>query len=321
MADRSLLGVLVELFVSNNPKIYTMQLRKLLLAVLLLSFPLCEKCLSQYYGYQQQRYYQDQQQQYYQQQQRHYQQYQQQYYHQQQQQKLFQQEQQSQYHQQQQQYYQQLYEQKQRLARITEETTYRYWLNRQLDTHSPYHPNSPYNPNSPNYMFRYWGNAYENNGDDFTVSGINTISQSTKTPDVQKNDPDAKSGLFAPKNPNKACLVVMRPKNDWAIVDWDIKLNDKKYDSIEAHSSRVLEVPSGEYSMTCGSMGIGSCIKFKASPGSTHFITAEWERFAVLPPNEGEALYRDIKKNKDRASKLTPSQKLNSANQGAYSTR
>jgi hypothetical protein len=321
MANRGLLGFLVELFVSNNPKIYTMQLRKPLLAALLFIFPLCGKCLSQYYGYQQQRYYQDQQQQYYQQQQRQYQQYQQQYYHQQQQQRLIQQEQQRQYQQQQKQYYQQLYEQKQRLARITEETTYRYWLNKQFDTHSPYHPNSPYNPNSPNYMFRHWGNAYENDGDDFTVSGINTISQSTKKPDVQKNNPDAKSGLFVPRDSSKACLVVMRPKSDWAIVDWDIKLNEKKYDSIEAQSSRVLEVASGEYSMTCGSMGIGSCIKFKASPGSTHFITAEWERFAVLPPNEGEALYRDIKKNKDRASKLTPSQKLNSAKQGAYSTR
>lgn len=170
-------------------------------------------------------------------------------------------------------------------------------------------------------MFKYRGNTFGNDADDFTVNGINTISQSTKTPDIQKNDPNAKSALFGPKDSNKVCLVVLRPKNDWAIVGWDIKLNGKKYDSIEAQSSRVLEVSPGEYSMTCGSMGIGSCIKFKASPGSTHFITAEWERFAVLPPDEGETLYRYIKKNKDRASKLTPSQKLNSANQGAYSTR
>lgn len=167
--------------------------------------------------------------------------------------------------------------------------------------------------NNVNQSYRY-----DINGN---IAVINTIENSSKNPDIQKNNPDAKSGLLAPKDPNKACLVVMRPKNDWAIVDWDIKLNEKKYDSIEAQSSRVLEVSPGEYSMTCGAMGIGSCIKFKASPGSTHFITAEWERFAVLPPNEGEALYRDIKKNRDRASKLTPSQKLNSANQGAYSTR
>ena len=153
------------------------------------------------------------------------------------------------------------------------------------------------------------------------IAGINTIESSTKNPDIQKNDPDAKSGLFSPKDPNKACLVVMRPKSDWAIVDWDIKLNEKKYDSIEAQSSRVLEVPSGEYTMTCGSVGIGSCIKFKASSGSTHYITAEWERFAVLPSNEGEALFKELKNNRDRSSKLTPIHKPNTANQGAYSTR
>jgi hypothetical protein len=263
MADRSLLGVLVELLVNKQQR-NMKQSNKPLSIVLLISFLTCDKCLSQYYGIQQ-------------------------------------------YRQQQQQYYNRLRNEPYTLP--------------SYDPRSVYYWNSQYNPNGPNYMFKYRGNTFGNHVDDFTVSGINTISQSTKNPDIQKNNPDAKSGLFAPKDSSKACIVVMRPKNDWAIVDWDIKLNEKKYDSIEAQSSRVLEVPSGEYSMTCGSMGIGSCIKFKASPGSTHFITAEWERFAVLPPNEGEALYRDIKKNKDRASKLTPSQKPNTANQGAYSTR
>jgi len=258
MADRSLLGVLVELLVNKQQR-NMKQSNKPLSIVLLISFLTCDKCLSQYYGIQQ-------------------------------------------YRQQQQQYYNRLRNEPYTLP--------------SYDPRSVYYWNSQYNPNGPNYMFKYRGNTFGNHVDDFTVSGINTISQSTKNPDIQKNNPDAKSGLFAPKDTSKACIVVMRPKNDWAIVDWDIKLNEKKYDSIEAQSSRVLEVPSGEYSMTCGSMGIGSCIKFKASPGSTHFITAEWERFAVLSVDEGEQMYKGINEKHQSASKLTPAK-----NKSSYSTR
>ncbi len=176
------------------------------------------------------------------------------------------------------------------------------------DPQSAYYWGSPYNPQGPNYMFKNKNNW----------SGSGTGSQANKAVYIQNNNPDSKSSLISPKDPSKACIVVMRPKGDWSIVDWNIVLNQKQYDSIEAKSYRILEINPGKYDMTCGAMGIGICIQFKANAGSTQYITAEWERFTVLPVNEGESLYRSVLKNKDAASRLTPS---SGSKRSAYSTR
>jgi len=166
----------------------------------------------------------------------------------------------------------------------------------------------PPNPVGTNHMYKNknsW-NEYE------------TDQQANKTVHTQDNNPDSKSSLIAPQDPTKACIVVMRPKGDWSIVDWNIVLNQKQYASIEARSSRILEINPGKYKMTCGTMGVGTCIEFTANAGSTHYITAEWERFMVLPTDEGEALYKNVKKNKDTANRPTPS---SSSKRSSYSTR
>ena len=142
-----------------------------------------------------------------------------------------------------------------------------------------------------------------------------------KTPQPVKNEPDAQSSLLKPKNLGKVMLVVMRPKSDWSLVDWDIKINGKQYDSIDAVSTKILEIDPGQYDMTCGAFGIGTCIQFKANAGSTQYVTAEWERFTVLPNEDGEAMYRDIQKMQETASSLTPRKAGNRGDRGSYSTR
>lgn len=113
---------------------------------------------------------------------------------------------------------------------------------------------------------------------------------------VPADNPGSISALVSPRDPGKTCIVVMRPRGEWGIVDWNIVLNGRQYDSIEAHSYRILEINPGKYDMTCGAMGVGTRIYFTAYPGTTLFITAEWERFMVLPIDEGEALYRSMRK-------------------------
>jgi hypothetical protein len=132
------------------------------------------------------------------------------------------------------------------------------------------------------------------------------------------DNPDSKSVLVSPTDQGKTCIVVMRPKSEWAIVDWNIVLNGRQYDSIKSQSFRILEIQPGKYDMTCGAMGVGTHIYFTAYPGTTLFITAEWERFVVLPIEEGETLFRSMQKSRDTTRISTPS--LNSRH-AAYSTR
>jgi len=179
------------------------------------------------------------------------------------------------------------------------------------DRRSAYYWNGPHNPIGPNYMFKPKPYQYNQNQGSDAIKSNKTVTEIV-------NDPDSRSGLHKPSSPNKVKLVVIRPNNDWSLFDWEIVLNGKFYAPIEAREYKILEIEPGQYDMTCGTMGVGTCIRFKANGGSTQYVTAEWERFTILPTDEGEALFKQVQKNKDSASKLTPS---SSSQRSKYSTR